>query len=212
MLHTSRNLRPTMHRDRLPVRLNDGRPDAEALLGEVARRRDKAAFAQLFAWFAPRVKGQLMAAGVDAGGAEDLAQEVLFTVWKKAHLYDPLRGAASTWIYAMARNRFLNSRRGKASTETDLFDPISPISPTAEEAPAAGGDALIMAGERDRMLRSALLELPEEQRQALQDVYFSEQSMRESAEGRGLPLGTVKTRVRLALERLRVVVTRRWQA
>ncbi len=69
-----------------------------------------------------------------------------------------------------------------------------------------------MAGERDRMLRSALLELPEEQRQALQDVYFSEQSMRESAEGRGLPLGTVKTRVRLALERLRVVVTRRWQA
>jgi RNA polymerase sigma-70 factor (ECF subfamily) len=195
--------------------LDDGRPDAEALLGEVARHRDKAAFAQLFAWFAPRVKGQLMAAGVDAGGAEDLAQEILFTVWKKAHLYDPLRGAASTWIYAMARNRFLNSRRGKAATETDLFDPmspLSPLSPIAEEAPALGGEALIMAGERDRMLRSALLELPEEQRQALQDIYFSEQSMPESAEQRGLPLGTVKTRVRLALERLRVVVTRRWQA
>jgi RNA polymerase sigma-70 factor (ECF subfamily) len=192
--------------------LNDGRPDAEALLGEVARHRDKAAFAQLFAWFAPRVKGQLMAAGVDAGGAEDLAQEILFTVWKKAHLYDPLRGAASTWIYAMARNRFLNSRRNKAATETDLFDPISPLSPIAEEAPAPGGEALIMAGERERMLRSALIELPEEQRQALQDIYFSEQSMRESAEQRGLPLGTVKTRVRLALERLRVVVTRGWQA
>jgi RNA polymerase sigma-70 factor (ECF subfamily) len=189
--------------------LNDGRPDAEALLGEVARRRDKAAFAQLFTWFAPRVKGQLMAAGVDAGAAEDLAQEILFAVWKKAHLYDPLRGAASTWIYAMARNRFLNSRRGKASTERELLDPTSPI---AEEASAPGGDALIMAGERDRMLRSALLELPEEQRQALQDIYFSERSMRESAERRGLPLGTVKTRVRLALERLRVVVSRGWQA
>jgi RNA polymerase sigma-70 factor (ECF subfamily) len=192
--------------------LNDGRPDAEALLGEVAQRRDKEAFAQLFTWFAPRVKGQLMAAGLDPGNAEDLAQEVLLTVWKKAHLYDPLRGAASTWIYAMARNRFLNTRRSKASTETDLFDPISPISPISEEAPALAGEASIVAGERDRMLRSALLDLPEEQRQALQDIYFSEQSMRESAERRGLPLGTVKTRVRLALERLRVVVTRGWQA
>jgi RNA polymerase sigma-70 factor (ECF subfamily) len=207
--------------------LNDGRPDAEALLGEVARHRDKAAFAQLFTWFAPRVKGQLMAAGVDAGGAEDLAQEILFTVWKKAHLYDPLRGAASTWIYAMARNRFLNTRRSKASTETDLFDPIAPIADPQEGAAGAAGragdaagtggeaftgEAVIVARERDRMLRSALLELPEEQRQALQDIYFSEQSMRESAEKRGLPVGTVKTRVRLALERLRVVVTRGWQA
>lgn len=225
MIQSMENPSLAMHRDRLLGRLEAGRPDAEALLLEIARRRDKAAFAQLFTWFAPRVKGQLMATGLDPGRAEDLAQEVLLDVWRKAHLFDPLRGAASTWIYAMARNRFLNTRRGKSSAESDLFAPIRGQVGQAGDAedPGDAGDPTregstgttveaLMRGERESMLRAALLELPPDQRQALQDVYFSEQTMRASAEQRGIPVGTVKTRVRLALERLRVVVTRRWEA
>jgi RNA polymerase sigma-70 factor (ECF subfamily) len=183
---------------KLPDALDEARAMSEDLLLAIAQHRDRDAFARLFTWFAPRVKGQLMAAGMDSASAEELAQEVMLNVWRKASLFDPRRGAASTWIFAMTRNRFLNTVRRRAAPEPELVD-------TLDDSPHAESTLIMM--ERNRMLDSALAELPDEQRSALRGAYFSGRSLREVAEAQDVPLGTIKTRLRLALERLRKVIT-----
>ena len=135
---------------------------------------------------------------MDVASADELAQEVMLNVWRKAGLYDPQRGAASTWIYAMTRNRFLNTVRRRAAPEPELFEAGSDDPPHPESS--------LITRERHRMLDGALAELPEDQRSALRGAYFSGRSLREVAEEQNVPLGTIKTRVRLALERLRKVV------
>ena len=196
-------------RDTLAARLEDPRPDAETLLVNVAKHRDKVAFARLFEWFAPRVKGQLMATGLDPSSAEDLAQDVMVNVWRKAHLYDPRRGAASTWIYAMTRNRFLNSLRARPPRPEDLLDVTAAVLGADGDA-ASPVEQKLLDAERNGMLGRALAQLPLEQRVAIRETYFADRTMQECATRQGIPLGTLKTRVRLALERLRETVNGRW--
>ena len=157
--------------------------------------QDKAAFAELFAHFAPRVKGFLMRSGADASLAEECAQEVMATVWLKAHLFDPARASVATWIFTVARNRKIDILRKERRPDPEEL-------PWGPEAEPEQEDVLALQQESE-ILAKALAELPEAQRELIQKAYFGDLSHSEIAAATGLPLGTIKSRLRLALERLR---------
>ncbi len=169
--------------------------DLGRLIGEVAARADRAAFARLFEHFAPRVKGYLMKSGAAADLAEEIAQETLAAVWRKAASFDPARGGASTWVFTIARNLRIDAlrrdRRGQLAA-----DPFE-----REAEPEA--DALIEAEERDQRVREAMRGLSRDQVQVIRLSFFEDKPHSEIAAALGLPLGTVKSRLRLAMTRMR---------
>ena len=157
--------------------------------------QDQAAFADLFHHFAPRIKAFLMKSGADATLAEECAQDVMATLWQKAHLFDPSRASAATWIFTIARNRRIDAiRKMKRPEPEDL-----PWGPETEPDQA---DVLALQQE-SRQLGQAISNLPEKQRLLIEKAYFADLSHNEIAEATGLPLGTIKSRIRLALDRLR---------
>ncbi|GAB1377932.1 RNA polymerase sigma factor RpoE [Pararhodobacter aggregans] len=165
----------------------------------VARHADQAAFAALFAHFAPRLKAFLMKSGATAAQAEDCAQDVMATVWRKAGQFDPARASVATWIFTIARNRRIDLlRRDRRPEPEDL-----PWGPEPEPDQA---DALALQQDSQR-LGEALAQLPEEQRTLIERAYFGDLSHSEIAAATGLPLGTIKSRIRLALEKLRQKLT-----
>ncbi|MFP4043995.1 MAG: sigma-70 family RNA polymerase sigma factor [Rhodosalinus sp.] len=179
--------------------MNDGPTHAAADWIEHVLRirdaRDEAAFAELFAHFAPRVKAFLIRSGADNGLAEECAQEVMATLWQKAHLFDPARASVSTWVFTIARNRRIDAlRRQRRPEPEDLA--------WGPEAEPHQEDVLALQQDSDR-LAAALRSLPEKQRLLIERAYFGELSHSEIAEETGLPLGTIKSRIRLALDRLR---------
>ena len=157
--------------------------------------QDQTAFAELFAHFAPRVKGFLMKGGADASLAEECAQEVMATLWRKAHMFDPARASAATWIFTIARNKKIDALRKQRRPEPEDL-PWGP-EPEPEQADAIG------LRQETEQLAVALKDLPEKQRNLIEQAYFGDLSHSEIAEITGLPLGTIKSRIRLALERLR---------
>lgn len=172
--------------------------EAQADLVEaVARDRDKDAFARLFTYFAPRVKAYLLRLGTDDAHAEELAQEVMIAVWRKAHTFDRRQAAVSTWLFRIARNRRIDAARRAGKPELDPYDPS--LLPEPETAP----DDQVSAAEREAAVRAAIAELPPEQLELLELAFFNGLSHAEIAEARGLPLGTVKSRLRLAFQKLR---------
>ncbi len=170
--------------------------EAEALLAAVARDRDQVAFAQLFRHYAPRIKAYVIARGISPGVGEELAQEIMLRVWRKAATFNPERGGAATWIFTVARNAFINHVRREGHPEAEMDDPVLVGWDAAPEQQVA-------AAQSQAALINALGALPAEQQQALRGAYFRGQTMCEIAEEQSVPVGTVKTRVRLALERLR---------
>lgn len=176
----------------------DTPPDPAPWVSEMIRirdHRDRAAFARLFGHFAPRVKGFLMKSGTEAGIAEDCAQDVMVTVWNKAHLFDPSRASVSTWVFTIARNRRIDlARRERRPEPEDLG--WGPEPETAQ-------DDSVMLQQETELLGRALAELPARQRELIEKCYFGDLSHREIADVTGLPLGTIKSRIRLALDKLR---------
>lgn len=170
---------------------------ANALIVAIAERGDRQAFAQLFEHYAPQLKRYLMRGGADADAAEELAQEVMILVWRKAARFDPSRAGASTWIFTIARNKRIDRFRRERRPE---YDPDDPLLVTARPAE---GDRTVAAAQRAEELREALAQLPEAQASILYRAYFKGMSLREIAEEEGVALGTVKSRVRLAIGRLR---------
>lgn len=165
------------------------------LVLRVRDARDRAAFAALFQHFAPRVKGFLMKSGADAALAEECAQDVMVTLWQKAHLYDPARASVATWVFTIARNRRIDALRRARRPEPEEL-------PWGPEPEPDQSDAY-EAQEDTRRLAAALSQLPENQRDLIQRAYFGDLSQTEIAAATGLPLGTIKSRIRLALDRLR---------
>ncbi|MET4101775.1 RNA polymerase sigma factor (sigma-70 family) [Roseovarius sp. MBR-78] len=157
--------------------------------------RDEAAFARLFGHFAPRVKAFLMRSGADATLAEECAQETMAALWHKAHLFDPSRASVATWIFTIARNRRIDALRRQRRPEPEDL----PWGPEPEPDQA---DALALQQDSAK-LAEALATLPEKQRVLIEKAYFGDLSQTEIAEETGLPLGTIKSRIRLALDRLR---------
>jgi RNA polymerase sigma-70 factor (ECF subfamily) len=173
--------------------------DWAARVAAIAQTQDQAAFAQVFRHFAPRVKAFLMKSGTDAALAEECMQDVMATLWNKAHLYDPSRAAVSTWIFTIARNRKIDLLRRYARPEPEDL-PWGP-----EDAPDQA-DVLALQQETTK-LAEAIRMLPEKQRLLIERAYFGDLTHSEIAAETGLPLGTIKSRIRLALERLRHAMT-----
>lgn len=169
--------------------------DFTALMIAVRDRQDKAAFAALFQHFAPRVKGFLMKSGTDAALAEDCAQDVMAVLWQKAALYDPVRASVATWVFTIARNRRIDVARKARRPEPEALDWGSDIEPDQAD--------IYEAGQETARLVAAMRDLPEKQRVLIQRAFYADLSHSEIAAETGLPLGTIKSRIRLALDRLR---------
>lgn len=171
---------------------------ATELLLSVGRDRNRTAFVALFQDFAPRVKSYVMGLGLDDPSADDLVQDIMLTVWRRASQYDPAKASPSTWIFTIARNRRIDMFRRQKRPQLDPNDPL--LVPDPE--PAA--DGVLAAGQANEALRRAVATLPKEQSQLLRLAFFEDLSHSHIAERLDLPLGTVKSRLRLALGKLRV--------
>ena len=156
---------------------------------------DTRAFAELFEHFAPRVKGFLIRSGANDTLAEECTQEVMATIWQKSHLFDPTRASVSTWIFTIARNRKIDALRKQRRPEPEDLTWGPEAEPDQE-------DALSLQQECAH-LDQAIAALPLKQRELIEKAYFGDLSHSEIAEETGLPLGTIKSRIRLALDRLR---------
>lgn len=167
------------------------------LMARIAAHRDREAFAALFDAYAPRVKNFMMRKGASAEIAEDLVQETMISVWSKAGLYAADRGGVSTWIFTIARNlRIDRLRREKTSMFTDIDDY------DAESDDVPQDDAMVRWQE-DSQVAKALAQIPLEQRELLILSYVEDLPQSEIAQKLQIPLGTVKSRMRLAYRRLR---------
>lgn len=163
----------------------------------VAADRDRDAFARLFAHYAPRIKSYLRRLGTDSAVAEELTQEVMVLIWRRAGQFDPAKAALSTWIFTIARNKRIDTLRREHHPEPDLPDG-GPV----DDAPR--GDISAEAEEMRAVMLRAVADLPSEQADLLRIFYFDEKPQSVIASELGLPLGTVKSRLRLALAKLRV--------
>lgn len=160
-------------------------------------QRDKAAFAKLFDHYAARLKGFVMRAGAPKAQAEDIVQEVMLTVWRKAHLFDPERAQVSSWIYQIARNRQIDVIRKEARPVPEAL-----VNDTENDDEPDAGQVIAIEQESDK-LRQALEKLAPAQREMIERAYLGELTHTEIRDATGLPLGTIKSRIRLGLERLR---------
>jgi RNA polymerase sigma-70 factor (ECF subfamily) len=168
-----------------------------AMVAAVAEQRDREAFTALFDHFAPRIHGYLLKMGADPTASEEITQEVMTVLWHKARLFDPAKSSVATWLYRIARNRRIDGFR---RDRIDYFDPLDPPEIASEEA--AQDDALD-ARDRAERVRAAMEALPDEQLTLVRLAFYDGLSHSEVAERTGLPLGTVKSRLRLAFGRLR---------
>jgi RNA polymerase sigma-70 factor (ECF subfamily) len=164
-------------------------------INAVRDTKDRKAFAELFGYFAPRVKSFLMKSGASPDLAEECTQEVMTTLWNKAHMFDPAKASVSTWIFTIARNRKIDLLRKQRRPEPEDLT----------WGPEAEPDQADVRGlqQETEQLGKALATLPAEQRKLIERAYFGELSHSQIAAETGLPLGTIKSRIRLALDRLR---------
>ncbi len=168
-----------------------------AYLVAVGERRDRAAFAVIFRYFAPRVKSYLLGIGGGGSKVDECVQETFAAVWSKAHMFDPARASASTWIFRIARNQRIDAFRRERRPE---FDPDDPAFTPAKEV---DGEEAFTARERTELVSEAMAELSEEQREVLRLSFFEDISHDAIARRLDVPIGTVKSRIRLAYGHLR---------
>lgn len=171
-----------------------------AWLEAVAKNQDRDAFAELFNHFGPRVKAYLMRLGSDDTMAEEVAQDVMVTVWRKAALFDSTKSSAATWLFRVARNRRIDMLRRKRTINVDTETMV------IEDENLPDPNETLDEDKRQARIRKALAQLPEQQLQLVELAFFTELSHSQIAEETGLPLGTVKSRIRLAFGRLRRVL------
>ena len=169
----------------------------------IARSEDRTAFAELFNHFAPRVKGFLRKGGASDAQAEEVAQEAMLAVWRKARLFDPDVSGAATWIFTIARNLRIDAIRRENRGGSFRVDEIE-AEYEVDDAPPA--DERMVAAQSEARLREAMSTLPSEQLKVIEMSFFEDRAHSEIAEALRIPLGTVKSRVRLAMKRLRAVL------
>lgn len=194
-LHAVHTRRYAGAKDSRDLNVVDRKTEWISHVTRIRDHRDQEAFAELFDFFAPRVKAFLMRAGADPSLAEECTQEVMATLWQKAHLFDPSRASVSTWVYTIARNKKIDQLRKQRRPEPE------DLAWGPEEEPDQA-DVLALQQESEELGR-AIAALPDKQRDLIEKAYFGDLSHSEIADATGLPLGTIKSRIRLALERLR---------
>lgn len=170
------------------------------LIEAVAKSQDRAAFSTLFEHFAPRVKTFMRRSGASEASADELAQETLLAVWRKAALFDPTSAGASSWIFTIARNLRIDAlrreMRGSAHETSDIDAEFQ-----VDESPQP--DSSLASAQSETRVRAALAELSEEQMRVVELSFYEEKAHGEIAQILRIPLGTVKSRLRLAIKRLR---------
>lgn len=171
-----------------------------ALLLRVKNARDEAAYQSLFAQFASRVNGYLLRAGLSHADSENVLQDIMLAVWQKAGLFDPAIASARTWIYSLARNRLIDLKRAE-KREASAFELYF-----LERSDDMLQEEDHLARAFGTKLAALLRELPQEQAQVIVMTYVEGKSHREIADELGLPIGTVKSRVRLGYQRLQLML------
>lgn len=164
----------------------------------IGKSKDQHAFNDFYNYFSGRVKSFLIGKGMDDATAEELSQEIMLIVWRKADSYKPEKAAASTWLFTIARNRRIDYLRGNSRVEVELDDEMLEVDssePTQDER--------VNLAQQSKVLEQALNKLPQEQRQVLHLSYFRGQSHGAIAEWLNLPIGTVKSRIRLAMQSIK---------
>ncbi|WP_374763099.1 sigma-70 family RNA polymerase sigma factor [Yunchengibacter salinarum] len=172
-------------------------PDHADLITAIAQDRDRAAFARLFRHFAPRLKAFAMRGGLSGDAAEEIMQEAMVAVWRKAYSYDRQKASPSTWIFTIIRNKridYLRRERKPAFTAEDFIH---------EETTEEGADQSVAVNQELGVLSDRMKTLPPDQMEVIQKAFLEEKSHSQVADELGLPLGTVKSRIRLAITRLR---------
>ncbi|WP_115938480.1 sigma-70 family RNA polymerase sigma factor [Aestuariispira insulae] len=175
-------------------------PDFAADMQSVAQSQDRDAFARLFQHFAPRIKAFLLKQGASLAQAEELMQETMVTIWQKAHQFDPAKARASTWIFTIARNRRIDRLRKQARADVDLTDPALVPDPLED------GEAVVARSEDRERISAAMRDLSHEQLQVIKLCYYSDMSHSEIANQLDIPIGTVKSRIRLAIARIKAAL------
>jgi RNA polymerase sigma-70 factor (ECF subfamily) len=172
----------------------------DRLILSIARTHDRAAFEELFRHFAPRIGTYLMRGGATRSTAEELTQEAMLTLWRKSGLFDPGKASAETWIFTIVRNLRIDAIRRERRTTIDdtAFLP--------EQEPCA--DIALIAEEEKARLRDALQQLSPEQTAVVELSFFADKPHRLIADELGVPVGTVKSRLRLSMARIRRAITR----
>ncbi|MDH3239630.1 MAG: sigma-70 family RNA polymerase sigma factor [Alphaproteobacteria bacterium] len=172
----------------------------DRMLVAVADCRDRQAFKSLFEYFAPRVKAFGLRQGADPGMADEVVQETMINVWRKAKQFEATKASASTWIFAIARNMRIDMLRKANRPEPDMDDPamVPDPEPQAHE--------IIHRKQEARRIEEAFASLPAEQQEVLRLAFFEDKAHSRVAAELGIPLGTVKSRIRLAFRHLRGVV------
>lgn len=179
---------------------SDPRATAESLadcIVRIAVSRDEAAFEILFRHFAPRLKSYFSRRRIDPSGAEELVQETLVSVWKNAAQFDPSKAAASTWIFTIARNLGIDRIRKGRRPE---FDPSDPALVPGEERPP---DLTLERAEADQRVREVMNSLSPNEKNVLMLSFYEDHSHSEIARRLNIPIGTVKSRIWLAFEKIR---------
>jgi RNA polymerase sigma factor (sigma-70 family) len=180
--------------------------DINAWMCAVGQEADRPAFAALFRYFAPRIKGYLVRGGADDALAEEIVQETMVVLWRRASSFDPARAQVSTWLYTIARNLRIDHYRRQAGGAAEM-----PADWDPEQQPADAHltpDELLVGAQRERGVQQALTKLPPEQAQVLRLSFFEEHPHAQIARDLGIPLGTVKSRIRLAVTQLRRILER----
>ena len=181
-------------------RRNVVEPDAESLMDAVAVHRDSQAFGDLFSLFAPRIKAFMIKGGADLTVAEELAQETMFQVWRRAASYDPIKAAVSTWIFTIARNKRIDRlrREGRPQPDPEMYE--------ADQPRLASPFENLASADNQKSLRARISTLSTEQIEVIEKAFYEDKSHAAIAKELALPLGTVKSRIRLALIRLRTMM------
>jgi RNA polymerase sigma-70 factor (ECF subfamily) len=191
----------TMERQRYAMAEADATAAMTARLARVAAGRDRQAFAELFLHFGPRIKSFMMRKGADADAAEDLVQETMIAVWNKAALYAADRGSVTTWVFTIARNLRIDRLRREAARH---FTDVEDCGEEASDEP--GSEELVMRRQGAGRVAAALAALPPEQREIIALSYLEDLPQSAIAARLSTPLGTVKSRMRLAYRRLRALL------
>ena len=172
----------------------------------IGRNRDREAFARFFQHFAPLIKGYFLnhqGMMMSSTQADELVQEVMLKVWTKAKKYNPEKAAASTWLFTMARNTRIDMLRRQSRHNTEVLETEDIWATEEEESPVAQ----LQQQREQSLVKDAMADLPPEQAQIVQIIYMEGKTHTVAAEELNLPLGTVKSRLRLALAKMKIQIT-----
>jgi len=169
----------------------------QSLIQAIAESGDRDAFEALFSRFGPRIKGMMISSGASDDMAEDLVQDVMMTIWRKSALYSPERGNVSTWIYTIARNARIDRLRRQPT------QPYVDVDTITLECDAPTAETQVMGSQSDALVREAVDRLPDEQKRVIELAFLRYKPQSTIAEELNVPIGTVKSRMRLAYQKLK---------